>query len=58
MTLGFVAMPLVPLALFIPGELLAIAVFAVGYGLVLPTGTALVAITVGEGPQGQILGQY
>lgn len=58
MTVGLIAMPLVPQLLFVPGELLAIAVFAVGYALVLPTGTALVAIAIGDGPQGQILGQY
>ncbi len=58
MTLGLAAMPLVPPPLFVPLELLVIAVFAVGYALVLPTGTALVAIIVGDGPQGQVLGQY
>ena len=58
MTVGLVAMPLVPSSLFVPGELLAIAVFAVGYALVLPTGTALVAIAVGDVLQGQILGLY
>lgn len=58
MVIGLVAMPLVPAQLFLTGELAAIAAFSVGYALVLPTGTALVAAAVGNGPQGQILGSY
>ena len=58
MMFALVAMPLVPKLLFVPAELVVIAIFAIGYALVLPTGTALVAAAVGNGPQGQMLGQY
>jgi multidrug resistance protein len=58
MTVSLAVMPLVAPASFVPVELMAIALFAVGYALALPTGTALVALAVGAGRQGQILGQY
>jgi MFS transporter, DHA1 family, tetracycline resistance protein len=58
MALALAAMPIVPPAMFIPIEVAAIAVFAVGYAFAQPTGTALVAEAVDPAMQGQVLGQY
>ena len=58
MALGFVPMPFVAPGAFGTAEVALIAVFALGYALVLPTGTALVSRSVGQAEQGQLLGQY
>ena len=58
MALGFAPMPFVAPGAFGTAEVALIAVFALGYALVLPTGTALVSRSVGQAEQGQLLGQY
>ena len=52
------AMPLVPAPAFLTGELAAIVVFSIGYALVLPVGTAMVATLVDGRAQGRVLGLY
>ena len=58
MVVGLSAMPFVPENMFVLMELICIAVFALGYSLVMPTGTALVSLSRIPESQGQILGQY
>lgn len=58
MAIALAAMPVVPPALFIPLQVMAIAAFAVGYAFAQPTGTAIVAGGVEASDQGQVLGQY
>lgn len=58
MAVGLAPMPFVPGSAFLTGEVALIFLFAVGYALVLPTGTALVSRALTPAPQGQMLGQY
>ncbi|TXB70219.1 MFS transporter [Phaeodactylibacter luteus] len=56
MFVGLTALPFIPVSLFIPLELLAIVVIALGNGALTPTITSLLSKAAGEGEQGRILG--
>lgn len=58
MAAAMLAMPLMPSGAFLAAELPAVLLFAVGYALALPTGTALVAAATDLRAQGKVLGLY
>ena len=56
MAIGLIAMPFVPVELFIPLELVALLIIAVGNGFFTPTVSSLISQQAGKKEQGKVLG--
>lgn len=56
MAVGLLAMPFVPVALFVPLELLALAIIALGNGFFTPTVSSLISQQAQAKEQGKVLG--
>ncbi len=56
MAVGLIAMPFVPVELFIPLELVALLIIAVGNGFFTPTVSSLISQQAGKKEQGKVLG--